>query len=72
MTGPELRAIRLKLGLTPTQFGRAMGYSGKGNITIHHMELPEGDRNKKTITLQAERLARMFEWHKVPPEWSQP
>jgi transcriptional regulator with XRE-family HTH domain len=28
MTGPELRAIRLSLGLTLDAFGRALGYEG--------------------------------------------
>ena len=55
MTGPELKAIRLKLGLTPTQFGIALGYTGKCGINIHHMEA-----GRKTITPTVARLAKMF------------
>jgi transcriptional regulator with XRE-family HTH domain len=61
MTGADLRAIRQKLGLTPDEFGRALGYRGpSARVTVHQLE------TGKTITRQVERLAEMFARHGVP------
>ncbi len=68
MTGPELRAIRLKLGLTLSQMGRALGYAGNNpHRSIYRLE---GEYNGRTITIQAERLAILLgERGKVPKGW---
>ena len=70
MTGPELRTIRLKLGMTPAQFGRAMGYTGKCGINVHALE-----GGRKTIKLRIERTAKALEMlgkNGIPEEWINP
>jgi transcriptional regulator with XRE-family HTH domain len=41
MTGPELKAIRHKLGLSTVEMGRAIGYEGQDNtvsVTVRKYE----------------------------------
>jgi hypothetical protein len=67
MTGPELAAIRQRLGYTAEQFGRALGYEGERNtVQVAVSRLESGTRDVPT-TLG--RLAEMFRRHGVPAEW---
>ena len=64
MTGDELRAIRETLGLSASQLGRALGYSGAtANISVPVRRFERGDR---AIPPPIERLARMFRRHGIP------
>jgi transcriptional regulator with XRE-family HTH domain len=67
MTGPELKAIRHRLGLSTTALGRAFGYTGSdvtSSVTIRKYE--SGGR---PIPPWLGRLALMFDMHDVPPEF---
>ena len=71
MTGTELRAIRLKLGLTQAEFGRALAHEAPTcNINISQME-----GGKKTIPANTARLAQALEilgGDGMPKEWTTP
>ncbi|HXF46873.1 MAG TPA: hypothetical protein VNK91_12225 [Burkholderiaceae bacterium] len=67
MTGPELRAIRQRLGLTLYAFGLALGYRGSRNavqVTVARLE-----SGRARITPQVERLATMYARRGVPREF---
>lgn len=64
MTGPELKAIREKLGLSVIQMGRALGYSGNDNtisVQVRRYEL-----GMREIPEWIARLAFMYGKHGVP------
>lgn len=63
MSGNELRRIRKGLGLTQTQFARLLGYT-------HYSRISQMETGKENIPKTTERLARMFQTHGIPPEWS--
>ena len=68
MTGPELKAIRNRLGLSVVQMGRAIGYEGADKsvaVMIHRLEAPNG----RPIPPYVVRLAIMFDLWGVPPEY---
>lgn len=45
MTGAELRSIRKSLGLTLSQFGKALGYSGnKNTLSVQIRRFEAGTR----------------------------
>lgn len=58
MTGPELRAIRDRLGMTAEQFGRALGYQGeRASIDMMISRMERGSRAvPKHVALVAPRL----------------
>lgn len=63
MTGTELRAIRLKLGLTIIAWGRALGCSGADSsirVTATRWEL------SPIVPLHVAKLADMYRRHGVP------
>lgn len=65
MTGPQLRAIRLALGLTQRLFGAALGYEGDNvDEVIRKLE-----RGIQPITPAIGRLAEMFRRHGVPKKY---
>ena len=64
MTGAELRSIRKSLGLTLSQFGKALGYSGNKNtlsVQIRRFEKSTGrepePKGARTIPEWIARLA---------------
>ena len=68
MTGPELKAIRQKLGLSVVEFGRALGYQGQRqtvDVTVRRYELGTRD-----IPPWIARLAFMYGKHGVPKQFS--
>ncbi|MEO9297346.1 hypothetical protein [Devosia alba] len=68
MTGPELKAIRHRLGLSTTLMGRAFGYVGSdvtASVTIRKYE-----SEARPIPPWLGRLAIMFDRHGVPPGWT--
>ena len=68
MTGDELRAIRETLGLSASQLGRALGYSGAtANISVQIRRFERGDR---PIPRPIERLALMFRREGIPEGWA--
>lgn len=67
MTGPEMQAIRKRLGLSTIELGRAMGYVGADNtvsVTIRRYE--SGGRE---IPPWLARLLVMFDRHGVPEDF---
>lgn len=64
MSPAEFRAIRLKLGLTLEQWGRALGYANPDRSELHRIE-----NGHKTLTERTARLAHMFGLYGVPPEF---
>ena len=68
MSGDELRVIRETLGLSASQLGRALGYSGAtANISVQVRRLERGDRR---IPRPIERLALMFQREGIPEGWA--
>lgn len=68
MTGPELKAIRKRLGLSVIEMGRAIGYEGSDNtvnVTMRRYEAPNG----RTIPPWIARLAIMFDRFGVPEDF---
>lgn len=63
MTGSELRAIRLALGLTQREFGHALGLTQNDNVYAVMSRLECGNVN---ISLTTARLAKSFEKYGVP------
>jgi hypothetical protein len=67
VTGPELRAIRKRLGLTLWQMGQAIGYGGKRrNIANQIRQFEAGVR---PVPVPVGRLVYMFDKHGVPPHF---
>ena len=63
MTAAEFKFIRLALGLSQEQFGRALGNTGKNvRREVYLME-----QEQKSITARTARLAEMFRRYGVPP-----
>ena len=68
MSGDELKLIRERLGLSASQLGRALGYSGAtANISVQIRRFERGDR---TIPRPIERLALMFRRAGIPEGWA--
>jgi transcriptional regulator with XRE-family HTH domain len=67
MTGAELKNIREAFGLSASDMGKALGYSGpKANIAVHIRRL---ERDARRIPSSVERLALMYRRHGIPKEW---
>ena len=67
MTGSELAAIRKSLGLSTTQWGRALGYSGTDasvSASVRRLEARHDDAIPTTVG----RLALMYDRYGVPRE----
>ncbi len=71
MSGDQLQEIRMRLGLSPAEFGRALGYRGRDltvHVAVHRLE--KGDRPIRTplarlallldVSPAARRLARKW------------
>ena len=70
MKGDQLREIRVELGLTLAEFGRALSYQGsKDDVARHVRRLEKGIRK---VPRAIERLAFMFLCHGVPEPWRRP
>lgn len=68
MTGPELAAIRKKLGLSTAQLGRALGYTGEDAVVAGTLrKLESGHR---PIPPAIARLATMYARHGIPDGWA--
>lgn len=65
MTADEFRAIRLKLGLTVIQWGRALGYAGSDATVTTQIYRFEGGGGRE-IPETVARLAYMLGRHGVP------
>ncbi|WP_454917258.1 helix-turn-helix domain-containing protein [Xanthobacter sediminis] len=68
MTGPELAAIRHRLGLSAIAFGRACGYTGTDNSVSVSIRRYEGEYGRPVPPLLA-RLAVMFDRFGVPDDF---
>ncbi|MBJ6986071.1 helix-turn-helix domain-containing protein [Devosia sp. MC521] len=68
MTGPELKQIRQRLGLSTTALGRAFGYAGGDVFTSGTIRKYES--GQRPIPPWLGRLAIMFDRHGVPPGWT--
>lgn len=67
MTGSELRNIREAFGLSASEMGKALGYSGpRANVAVHIRRL---ERDARRIPPSVERLATMFTRYGIPKEW---
>ena len=67
MTGPELRAIRLGLGLSLSKWGRALGYSGDRQVLASAMHRYEA--GEREVPEWIARLAVMYQRHGVPDDF---
>jgi transcriptional regulator with XRE-family HTH domain len=67
MTGPDLRAIRTKLGLSVYDFGRALGYQGNDNTV--GVQIRRFETDAREIPPYLERLAVMYGRYGVPREY---
>jgi DNA-binding transcriptional regulator YiaG len=67
MSGDELAAIRKRLGMSPTKFGRALGYTGNPNSL--RLSVKRYEDGSKPIPGWIARLAIMFERHGVPDDF---
>lgn len=67
MTGPELKAIRNRLGLSTTGLGRAFGYEGT-DVTASGT-IRKYESGGRAIPPWLGRLAIMFDRHGVPEDW---
>lgn len=70
MTGPEMKAIRDRLGLSATELGRAFGYAGSDvsvKMAIHRFE--STGKTAREIPPWLARLLVMFDRHGVPEEF---
>jgi transcriptional regulator with XRE-family HTH domain len=68
MTGPELKAIRHRLGLSTLQLGRAFGYVGS-DVTASGT-IRKYESGARTIPPWLGRLAQMFDRYGVPAGWT--
>jgi transcriptional regulator with XRE-family HTH domain len=65
MTGPELKAIRHRLGLSTVEMGRAIGYEGQDNtLSVAVRKYESGGR---PIPPWIANLVRMYGLHGLPP-----
>jgi transcriptional regulator with XRE-family HTH domain len=63
----KLRSIREAFGLSASQMGRALGYTGpKANIAVTVRRL---ERNARRIPTPVARLAQLFMDNGIPKEW---
>jgi hypothetical protein len=67
MTGPELRTIRLGLGLSLSKWGGALGYSGERQALATAMRRFEA--GEREIPEWIARLAFMYQKHGIPKQW---
>ena len=67
MTGPELKALRLSLGLSVPQMGRALGYQGSN--LVQGIAVRRYESGNRVIPTWIGRLATMFAKHGVPQGW---
>jgi hypothetical protein len=66
MTGSELRHIREAFGLSASEMGKALGYSGpRANIAVHIRRL---EREARRIPPAVEKLVLMYARHGPPKE----
>ena len=68
MTGPELAAIRKRLGLTAEALAAALGYNGNPAsiaMIIYRFEAPKGRHVPPAVS----RLATMFDRFGVPADF---
>ncbi len=67
MTGPDLKALRHRMGLHGPAFGRAMGYATptNGSLASAVSRLEAMERVPEWLG----RLAVMYERHGIPEEW---
>lgn len=66
MTGPELAAVRKRLGLGTVAFGRALGYRGNDNTVSVQVRAYESDG--RPIPPWIGRLASMFDRYGIPAD----
>lgn len=65
MTPFELKAIRIRLGLTGADFARLLGYQGaRGPQQVYKLET-----GRSTITNQVQRLATAYRDGYRPTDW---
>ena len=65
--GKRMYRIRERLGLSPSEWGKALGYSGSEhglNIQIRRFEL-----GHRPIPIRTWRLALMFDAYGIPTQW---
>lgn len=66
MTPTEFRAIRLKLGLSQQDWGRALGY--QGDSIRQHVNKMEAGHPKAPIRETVARLAEMYGRYGIPAD----
>ena len=66
MTGPELKAIRNRLGLSVYAFARALGYQGNDNTV--GTQIRRYETNARPIPPWIERLAVCYGRYGIPRE----
>jgi transcriptional regulator with XRE-family HTH domain len=64
LTGEEFRDIRYRLGLSASEWGRALGYSGSHNSL--RTVISRYERGRRVIPTRTVRLAFMYGKHGVP------
>ncbi len=64
MTGPELRTIRLALGLSVIQMGRALGYAGS-DVAVR-VQVARWETGARDVPVQVGLLAAMYGRFGVP------
>ena len=64
MTGPELKAIRHKLGLSTTQMARAIGW--EGNDDTVQTQIRKYESGARPIPPWIANLVHMYGLHGVP------
>jgi transcriptional regulator with XRE-family HTH domain len=67
MTGPDLRAIRTRLGLSVYDFGRALGYQGNDNTV--GVQIRRYETGARDVPPWIARLAEMYGRYGVPKEF---
>lgn len=67
MTGPDLREIRQRLGLTAEAFGRALGYRGSRNAV--QVQVAGMESGARVIPVERARLAAMYDRFGVPTDF---
>lgn len=69
MTGPELKAIRQRLGLSVISMGRALGYGGNDRTVNVQVRRYEG--GQRPIPEWIARLAIMYDRNGVLDGWAE-
>lgn len=69
MSPREMKLIRIKMGLTPLQLGRAFGFTTSDSICAQSIYRYESETTKHDIPPWLARLLRMFETHGIPDGW---